>query len=180
MITLEEIDAEAEDKSAELERALLSRGEFIPQAVASALAAGVPPQEVAAACGITEPTLRKYMRTFPLSDLLEVESRRIIHHLSSRDLGKVKYLALATSLGGMIEKTRLLREQPTAIPAGADSIERLANLLYGGIRGQGSIGVLQSGEVVEAESREIREGADLAPVGDQAQEDRASLVWDEL
>lgn len=179
MITLEEIDAE-EDGSEELERSLLSRGVPIPQAVAAALAAGVPPDEVAKACGITEATLRKYMRTFPLSDLLEVESRRIIHHLSGRDLGKVKYLALATSLGGMIEKTRLLREQPTAIPAGADSIERLANLLYGGIRGQGGLGVLPAGEAVEAEAREIREGTDLSPVGDQEKEDRASLVWDEL
>jgi hypothetical protein len=176
-ITLDELD---KDETEALEKRIFARGEAISPSVAQALVAGVPPREVAEACGISEATLRKYMRTFPLSDLLEVESRRVVHHLSSRDLGKVKYLALATSLGVMIEKTRLLREQPTSIPAGADSVERLANLLYGGIRGQGSLGVLQSGQVVEAESREVREGDDGAPVGDAPEENRASMVWDEL
>lgn len=102
-----------------------------PTEITEGMLSGHSIRSVAKMLGVSDASVRRSIRTMRMQDLLVIESRRVMRHMMTRDLGKEKYLALATALGGMIEKTRLLREEPTEIVGGQAAVERLAVLLYG-------------------------------------------------
>lgn len=164
---------EKQDKPNPFAQQLIVRPE-----VAEALLKGESPEEIAEKLNVTPRQVRYYMKSMPMADLLEIESRRIVGHMSQRDLGKVKYLALATSLGGMIEKTRLLREQATSINAGAEAVDRLAIVLYGRQEPEGSDAILVNGEVLERE-RTLPLPEEPRPE-ETPREDDVDSDWDEL
>jgi hypothetical protein len=101
--------------------------------VARALVAGMPLREISETIGVPMNTLRQWKDSLGMATLLEVETHRVLRHLSKRDLGKEKYLGLATAVGGFIDKIRLLREQATIIQRteGDDSIGQLRVALFG-------------------------------------------------
>lgn len=107
--------------------------------VARMLASGMSEQEVCIELGVTARQLRRCIKTLDFTALLEIENRRIIRHLSKRDLSKEKYLQIATAMGLMVDKMRLLRNEPTTIPGGQSTtiIENLTIGLFGRGGGQG-------------------------------------------
>lgn len=90
-------------------RGLLERPE-----VARMFISGMPDNEIAAALGCAVSTIRRVRTQNPrMADLIAAEANRVIAHMSTRKLEDVKYLALATALGGMIEKQQLLQGEAT-------------------------------------------------------------------
>ena len=70
---------------------------------------------VAKLAGVDPGYVKRWMKKLPLERLMDMEAKRIMAHLSQRDLAPEKYLALATALGNLIDKVRLLRDEPTEI-----------------------------------------------------------------
>ena len=89
---------------------------------------GYTVKQVAKMLSVSEGTLRKYKRTMRMDMLLEAEARRVIEHLDERDLGKEKYLGLATAVSGMVKDVQLLRNEPTEI-IGSRSAEEVVTRL---------------------------------------------------
>lgn len=85
------------------------------RAVAKALAKGYTPLQIAKALDVPESAVCRAMEEMDMADWLKIEQKRIIRHLSTRNLGEEKYLALSTALGNFVEKERLLRNEPTEI-----------------------------------------------------------------
>jgi hypothetical protein len=83
--------------------------------VARMLAIGMSRKAICEAIGVNPGTLARYINSLEMSELLEIETRRVVRHISRRDLSKEKYLALVTGVGVMIDKVRLLRNEPTTI-----------------------------------------------------------------
>lgn len=101
--------------------------------VARALIDGMAVEDVAEAIGVAPASLRKRMGTMKFADLLAVESRRVMAHLSSRDLAKEKYLGLATAVSGMIRDMRMLNNEPTDDSSAATKtqIQNITIALFG-------------------------------------------------
>jgi hypothetical protein len=132
--------------------------------VARAIAEGVPLQEIADQLGVSKQTIRKWMDRAPMQDLLEIESRRVVRHLSRRNLGKEKYLGLTAALGILIDKARGIRdgvsEQPTVI--NQTFIEKMDVALFGlGGRKEGTSPDPGVTELAEGSVRQIPEESDI-------------------
>ena len=135
---------------------LLIKDLIVRPDVARALVSGVPPQVIAQELGVAPATVRKWMNSFEMSDLLDIESRRLIKHLSRRDLSKEKYLGLATALAVIIDKARILRDgvpEPSAT-INQTIIQNIKIGLFGRSIDTGSKG--DSGAVTELSPDSVR------------------------
>ena len=102
--------------------------------VAEKFIRGVPDLEIARELGVSVSAVRRVRTQSPrMADLLAAESSRIVAHLSTRNLGEEKYLGLATALGVMIEKERLIRGEATSRSEvyGSGTAESLTVALFG-------------------------------------------------
>jgi len=99
--------------------------------VAVALRDGWRLQEIADVLGVSYQTVLKHVKSADMQDLIDRESRRVMRHLASRKLGSEKYRDLALSLGVLIDKARLLRNEPTEIVQHEEgTAARLAELFF--------------------------------------------------
>jgi transposase-like protein len=115
--------------------------------------------KIAKTLGVKKSEVARWISELPMERLLEAESKRVMRHMGERGLSKEKYLALSTAVVQMVEKGRLLRNEPTGI---------LESRTGGAVRGEiiaieatladnydsGSGG---SARPLEAEAREVRE-----------------------
>lgn len=117
--------------------------------VAQELLKGRTPDSIARELGISTSAVRYHMKSMAMDDLMTIEARRVMLHLSRRKLKEEKYLALSTALGNFIEKIQVLRGEPTQIVERKGTTDRLEVLLFGPRRvGQGSTdGALSQGTV---------------------------------
>ena len=99
------------------------------------LVAGVSEKEICASLNVSKQVLRRCMREADFSALLEIEIRRVMRHMMKRDLKAEKYLQLTTSVAMMIDKMRLLRDEPTSIQRGS-TLTIIENLTVG-LHGRG-------------------------------------------
>ena len=77
--------------------------------VARELVAGTSIRELAQQLGVSQQQIRHAMKRFDMADLLEIEARRVVRHLSRRDLSKEKYLGLATAAAVLLDKVERLK-----------------------------------------------------------------------
>lgn len=99
--------------------------------VAIALKDGWSYQEIADALGVSKAAVRRNARSQEMQVIIERESRRILRHLSSRNLGDASYRDLTVSMGVLIDKARLLRDEPTEIIQHEEgTATRLAELFF--------------------------------------------------
>ena len=136
--TREELEFEQTDKF----RSYRSmRNLILSPEVAKALADGWSYQEIADVLGVSVATVGKYARSEDMSVLLERESRRLIRHLAHRKLKDEKYRDLVLSLGVIVDKARLLRNEPTEITRNETvTVDRLEILLFGPSQPEGGGG----------------------------------------
>jgi transposase-like protein len=137
---------------------------------------------IAKVLGVKKSEVARWVSELPMERLLEAESKRVMRHMGERGLSKEKYLALSTAVVQMVEKGRLLRNEPTGIiERRGESVVRheiiaveaaLADWDGGG--GAGSQGV------IEAEAREVGElpggGGELGEDGPGSRRGR----WDDF
>jgi transposase-like protein len=70
---------------------------------------------IAKSLGVKKAEVARWISELPMERLLEAESKRVMRHMGERGLSKEKYLALSTAVVQMVEKGRLLRNEPTGI-----------------------------------------------------------------
>jgi len=136
--------------------------------VAKLLVSGVPISVVARELGVSPQTVRRLMRTFEMSELIKIESKRLLRHLASRDLSKERYVGLVSALTQLIQTSRLLDDEPTAITktfATQETIQRMQIGLFGFQNGSGCAGI---GEVSQDAS-----GEQSLAVHEESEEGRA-------
>lgn len=115
---LEEINQPEPAQRREARSHVAIRDMIVNPEIAKRLAKGVPLTIVAQELGVNPNTVAKWMRTAPMQSLIEVECRRILRHMSRRDLSKEKYLGIATAMKGMIESIQTLegrQDEPQTI-----------------------------------------------------------------
>ncbi len=83
--------------------------------VLEALFRGESFSRVARLAGVQISYVKRWMKKLPLERLMDMEAKRVMAHMAGRDLSPEKYLALSTALGNLIDKVRLLRDEPTEI-----------------------------------------------------------------
>lgn len=169
MITPDEFDAELESIEPETTTAVVSRKPnsvikdlIVNPEVVKALVSGVPPKEIAEQLGVAEATVRKWMTRMEMKDLLKIESKRVVRHLSRRNLSKEKYLGLATAVGVMIDKVEMLENGVPKPPAGSTNTTIIQNIqigLFG--RRRREAGAANSTDASEPPG----EGSELVPEG---------------
>lgn len=86
---------------------------IVNESVARAIANGTPLRVIADQLGVSVQAITRRMRTLPMKDLMAREAKRIIRHLATRDLGKEKYLGIATALGILVDKVQRIENEPT-------------------------------------------------------------------
>jgi hypothetical protein len=96
--------------------------------VLEALFRGESFSRVARLANVQVSYVRRWMKKLPLERLMDMEAKRVMAHMAGRDLSPEKYLALSTALGNLIDKVRLLRDEPTEILERRDTgkFERIA------------------------------------------------------
>lgn len=133
--TLEQIEAEQTDR---MRRYRSARDVIVTPEVARALRDGWTVREIADVLGVSPQTVTKHMKSAEMADLIDRESRRVLRHLTKKSLNGEKYRDLSVALGVLIDKTRLLRNEPTEIVREErTSVDRLEILLFGGSGGSG-------------------------------------------
>jgi hypothetical protein len=127
--------------------------------VAQALRDGYTAQEIADVLQVSVQSVYKHMKSAEMGVLIDRESRRVLRHLTRRKLDSEKYRDLALALGVLIDKARLLRNEPTSIVRNeGESVDRLAVLLFGAPGSSG--GRAESNPVIEIAPER---GADSLP-----------------
>ena len=149
--------------------ALVAESLVVRPEIARAMANGMTDREVCEFLGISRVQLNRYMNKSDFKVLLEVECRRLIRHLSHRALKSEKYLQLATSLGLLVDKMRVLNHEPESVPREAVTaiIQNLTIGIFG--RGGGSDREALDGERQRDDSRTIQiipECAEPEPAAD--------------
>lgn len=125
-----------------------ARDLIVSPEVARALRDGWSPEEIAAVLEVDRSTVYKHIKSADMQVLLDREARRLLDHLTSRDLKDEKYRDLTLSLGVIIDKARILRDEPTQIiRTKSGDIARLAELLFGGTGPEG--GGSESGPIID-------------------------------
>lgn len=134
--TRDEIEA---DQTERMRRYRSARDIIVSPEVARAIRDGWKATEIATVLGVAPQTVRQHMKSAEMADLIDRESRRVLRHLTRRKLDGEKYRDLSVALGVLIDKTRLLRNEPTEIVREErTSIDRLEILLFGGSGGGGT------------------------------------------
>jgi transposase-like protein len=77
--------------------------------VAARLVKGESIVSVALDLGVSQQTIRRWMQKLDMQDLIAIEARRALRHMSTRDLSREKYLGLATAVTGMLEQENRMR-----------------------------------------------------------------------
>lgn len=137
-LELLEFEAGVNDAPVSLQRGavgLAAEALIIRPEIVRLLAAGVPEREICESLHVSKQVLRRCMREADFAVLMEVEIRRVMRHMSKRSLKTEKYLQLATSVAMMVDKMRLLRDEPTSIQRG-DTLTIIQNLTVG-LHGRG-------------------------------------------
>jgi hypothetical protein len=99
--------------------------------VAKALRSGWSVQEIADVLNVPASAVYKYLKSGEMHVMIDRESRRVLRHLASRPLKTEKYRDLVLSVGVLIDKARLLRDEPTDIVRHEEgALDRLAILLF--------------------------------------------------
>lgn len=162
-LTLEDFDAmiEAESNSKKLQKPkrnlMAIENSIVNVDVAARLAAGDSVEEVARDLGVGEETVRKRMRKGQLKDLIAIEARRLMGHMSTRDLSKEKYLALATSVTNFVNAESRIREREDGLGPQSKQINiQELNILFSR-RGREDSGEINGGPVQELGPREIQQ-----------------------
>lgn len=134
--SLEAIEVEQTER---MRRYRSARDVIVTPEVARALRDGWKVREIADVLGVTPQTVARHMKSADMADLIDRESRRVLRHLTRKSLDKEKYRDLSVALGVLIDKTRLLRNEPTEIVREErTSVDRLEILLFGGSGGSGA------------------------------------------
>jgi hypothetical protein len=118
--------------------ALVAESLVVRPEVARAMANGMGDREICEFLGISRSQLRRYMDRSDFKILMEIECRRIMRHLSRRDLKSEKYLQLATSLGVLLDKMRVLNHEPEGFSR--ENVTTIIESLTIGIFGRGGGG----------------------------------------
>jgi transcriptional regulator with XRE-family HTH domain len=127
--TKEDIEAEQTAKIRQYRRA---KELIISPEVATALREGWTQEEIAEVLGVSLDSVNRHIHTAEMQVLIDREARRVLQHLTGRSLGDEKYRDLALAMGVLIDKARVLRNEPTEIVrTETDSISRLEILLFG-------------------------------------------------
>ena len=136
------------DQTDRMRRYRSTRELIVSPEVASALRDGYTAQEIADVLGVSVQSVYKHMKSAEMGVLIDRESRRVLRHLTRRKLDSEKYRDLTLALGVLIDKARLLRDEPTAIiRTEGESVDRLAVLLFPTQRSEGAGGA--SGPIIE-------------------------------
>ena len=125
-----------------------AREVIVSPEVARAIREGWTAQEIADCLGMSVATVKRHLKSTEMGDLIDREARRVMRHLAGRKLQDEKYRDLALALGVMVDKARLLRNEPTEIVrTDAESVDRLAVLLFANQQSPGT--GTQGGSVIE-------------------------------
>jgi hypothetical protein len=153
-------------------RGLAAEAMVIRPEVIRLLTAGVPERELCESLGVSRMVLHRCMREADFAALMEIEIRRVLRHMSRRNLKDEKYLQLATSVAMMVDKMRLMRDEPTSIQRG-QTITIIENLTVG-LLGRGR----ESSERISgfSESNEPSRIHDLPALPEHASEDTIEPV----
>jgi len=120
---------------------------------------------VALDLGVQPATIRKWMQTAPMQDLLAIEARRALRHMSRRDLSKEKYLGLATAVSTLLEREERMRNasvEPKDRLINQTVIDQINVLVYGrGNEGKSEKNVSDVSELGPEEVPEIPEDAEI-------------------
>lgn len=126
--TREQIEA---DQTERIVRRRFVRDLILSPEVAVCLRDGWSQTEIAEVLGVDKNTVSKYVRSAEMQVLIDRESRRILRSLAHSDLDKVAYRDKALSLGVLIDKARILRNEPTEIVQHEEgTASRLAELFF--------------------------------------------------
>jgi hypothetical protein len=160
METLEEFDAmlEAEENNKPVRKSTTAIDALvINQEIAARLVSGQPVEELAEELNVTPATIYRRINKAPMQDLIHIEARRVLRHMSQRDLAKEKYLGLATALGVMVDKERYLRDVESGVSnkVSQTQIDQINILLFG--RGVEKESVKASSDIEELAKRAITE-----------------------
>lgn len=99
--------------------------------VAQCLRDGWTQAEIAEALGVAISSVSKYVRSAEMQTLIDRESRRLMRSLVRTKLDGVNYRDRVLSLGVLIDKARLLRNEPTEIVQHEEgTAARLAELFF--------------------------------------------------
>jgi hypothetical protein len=109
---LDDLDAMIEAQAVKPERKTSQAIEnlIVNVDVAARLASGEKPRVLARELGVSEAAIRNRMRRADFAQLLAIESRRILMHMSKRPLSKVPYKDLAIAAATFVEKEARLRD----------------------------------------------------------------------
>ena len=113
---------------------------------------------VALDLGVSPATVRRWMQKADMQDLIAIEARRALRHMSTRDLSREKYLGLATAVTGMLEQENRMRNGGMDEKNGIISqttIEQINILVQG--RGGSRESPKDIRDIQELESREVPE-----------------------
>lgn len=99
--------------------------------VAQCLREGWTQAEIAEVLGVDKNTVSRYVRSSEMQVLIDRESRRIMRSLARSKIDEVNYRDRVVSLGVLIDKARLLRDEPTEIIKHEEgTASRLAELFF--------------------------------------------------
>jgi hypothetical protein len=134
--TRDQLEAEQTDKMIATRSV---RDRVVSPEVAKALREGWTFREIGEALGVSPQTVAKHVRSADMSTLIDREARRVLRHLVHRNLKDEKYRDLALAMGVLVDKARLLRNEPTEITENRTTggVDRLAVLLFGPTGGSG-------------------------------------------
>ena len=128
-ISSAEIEARQTDQ---MTRYMRARNVILSPEVARCISKGYTYQEIADALGVNKSTVAKYARSGEMKTIIEREARRVLKKMTRRDLKDEKYRDMTVSLGVLIDKVRLLNNEPTEITEQrSTSVDRLEVLLFG-------------------------------------------------
>ena len=130
-LTREEVEHEQTNKIRAFRK---WRDVIVSPEVAQCLRDGITEQELAEVLGCSLETVKKYTHSADMATLLAKESRRVLTHISKRDLSTEKYRDLVVSLGVLSDKERQRRNEPEADSdkeSATAILDRVATILWG-------------------------------------------------
>ena len=164
------------DQTERMTRYRRVRDLIVTPEVAHALRDGWSYTEIAEVLGVDKGTVAKHAKSAEMQTLIDRESRRIMNNLTRRKLDTVNYRDLTVSLGVLIDKARLLRNEPTEIVQHeAGTATRLAEIFFR--RRQRQSGEGEEPGVIDVTPDRIGDGV-LGDVQQPSETDESSLGTD--